>query len=124
MTYSYDQNNIFAKILRGEIPSKPILESEHSVAFMDIAPQKQTHILVIPRGPYRCFDHFTEEASAAEQVDFYQTVAKVAKAHGLSEAKGGEGFRIISNSGKNAHQEVPHYHMHILGGEPIGPLVQ
>ena len=123
MSYTYDDQNVFAKILRGEIPSKPIFESDHTIAFPDIAPQKTAHILVIPRGPYRCFDHFTQAASTEEQIDFYRSVAEVAKLVGVSEAHGGQGFRLVTNSGENGHQEVPHYHVHILGGEPVGPMV-
>jgi len=122
MPYDYDDQNVFAKILRGDIPSTPLFESAHTVAFPDIAPQKKAHFLVIPKGAYRCFDHFTRAASAEEQADFYAAIAAVAKQEGLSEADGGAGYRLITNSGENAHQEVPHYHVHILGGEPLGPL--
>lgn len=122
MPYDYDDQNIFAKILRGEIPSTPVYESAHSLAFPDISPQKSTHILVIPKGPYRCFDHFVQAASAEEQLDFFKAVAEVAKQQGVSEAHGGNGYRIISNSGPDSMQEVPHLHVHLLGGEPVGPL--
>lgn len=122
MPYDYDDQNIFAKILRGEIPSKPIFESTHTIAFPDISPQKATHVLVIPKGPYRCYDHFVQAASDAEQLDFFKSVATVAKELGLSEAHGGEGYRFITNSGANSLQEVPHFHVHLLGGEPVGPL--
>jgi len=120
--YDYDTQNIFAKILRGEIPSKPIFESEHTLAFPDITPQKKVHILVIPKEPYRCYDHFVQAASDVEQLDFFKTVAKVAKDVGVSEANGGQGYRVVTNSGANSHQEVPHFHVHILGGEACGPL--
>ncbi|WP_417243538.1 HIT domain-containing protein [Celeribacter sp.] len=122
MPYDYDDQNIFAKILRGEIPSAPVFESEHAIAFPDISPQKKCHILVIPKGPYRCFDHFVQAASDAEQLDFFRTVGAVAKQLGLSEAHGGNGYRLITNSGRDSLQDVPHFHVHLLGGEPVGPL--
>ena len=122
MPYAYDDQNIFAKILRGEIPAKPVFESDHTLAFPDISPQKKTHILVIPKGPYRCYDHFVQAASAEEQLDFFRSVATIAAEQGVSEAAGGAGFRLITNSGKDSHQEVPHFHVHLLGGEPCGPL--
>lgn len=122
MPYAYDDQNIFAKILRGEIPSTPVFESNYTFAFPDITPQKKTHILVIPKGPYRCFDHFVQAASSEEQLDFFQSVAKIAEQLGVSEAAGGQGYRLITNSGEHSHQEVPHFHIHLLGGEPVGPL--
>ncbi|MBW6418882.1 HIT domain-containing protein [Celeribacter sp. PS-C1] len=122
MPYAYDDQNIFAKILRGEIPSTPVFESEHTLAFPDITPQKKAHILVIPKGPYRCYDHFVQAASDAEQLDFFRSVAKVAEQIGVAESAGGQGFRLVTNSGEHSHQEVPHFHVHLLGGEPVGPL--
>ncbi|WP_417240657.1 HIT domain-containing protein [Celeribacter halophilus] len=122
MPYAYDDQNVFAKILRGEIPSTPVFESEHTLAFPDITPQKKVHILVIPKGPYRCYDHFVQSASDAEQLDFFRSVAKVAEQLGVAESAGGQGFRLITNSGADSHQEVPHFHVHLLGGEPCGPL--
>ena len=122
MPYAYDDQNVFAKILRGEIPSTPVFESEHTLAFPDITPQKKVHILVIPKGPYRCYDHFVQAASDAEQLDFFRSVAKVAEQMGVAESAGGQGFRLITNSGADSHQEVPHFHVHLLGGEPCGPL--
>lgn len=123
MPYSYDDQNIFAKILRGDIPSKPVYESEHTFAFPDISPRKKLHILVIPKGPYRCYDHFVQAASDAEQLDFFRSVAKIAKEAGVSEAEGGNGYRVLTNSGADAYQEVPHFHVHLLAGEPLGPIV-
>jgi Diadenosine tetraphosphate (Ap4A) hydrolase and other HIT family hydrolases len=123
MPYAYDDQNIFAKILRGEIPAKPVFESEHTLAFPDISPKKKAHVLVIPKGPYRCYDHFVQAASDAEQLDFFKSVAKVAELMGVAESAGGEGFRLITNSGAHSHQEVPHFHVHLLGREPCGPLV-
>ncbi|SLN52317.1 HIT-like protein [Aquimixticola soesokkakensis] len=123
MSYTYDEQNIFAKILRGEIPSKPVFDDRFAYAFPDITPQRPTHILVIPKGPYRCYDHFMTAASDAEIVGFFKAVAEVAKQQGLSEAHDGKGYRLITNSGAHSHQEVPHFHVHLLGGAPVGPLV-
>ena len=122
MAYAYDQSNIFAKILRGEIPSKFLYESEHSVAFADINPQAPTHVLVIPRGPYINFDHFAAEASDAESADFTRAVAAVSRQLGLT-PDAGDGYRLLANSGPHAHQEVPHLHVHILAGRPLGPML-
>ncbi len=122
MSYDYDAENIFAKILRGEIPNNTVLETEHALAFHDISPQRKTHVLVIPKGPYVSYDHFCKEASAEEMVGFNKAVAKVVDQLGLALDQG-EGFRVIGNTGQHGHQEVPHMHFHILGGEPVGPLV-
>lgn len=115
---SYDPENIFAKILRSEIPCNKHDECDHTLAFHDIAPQAEVHILVIPKGAYVDMTDFAAHASEAEQTAFLRAIARAAKLAGLTEG----GYRIISNIGENAHQEVPHLHMHILGGEPIGPL--
>ena len=123
MVYKYDDQNIFAKILRGEIPNKTILNTDYSLAFRDIAPQVPEHILIIPKGPYVCFDHFVLEASNKEIVDFNKLVAKVCTELQMSPGVGGNGYRLISNSGKFGVQEVPHYHLHILGGQQLGRMV-
>jgi len=120
--YTYDTNNIFAKILRGEIPSQFIYETEHSVAFRDINPQAPEHVLVIPRGPYVNYDHFADAASADEIVDFTRAVAAVSRQMGVS-PDAGQGYRLIANSGQHSHQEVPHLHVHILAGRPLGPML-
>lgn len=120
MAYTYDDQNIFAKILRGEIPNNTVLETEHTLAFRDIQPQAPAHVLVIPKGPYVCFDHFLLEASDAEIVDFNRTVGEVVKAEGLQEG----GYRIISNAGEAGVQEVPHLHVHVLGGRGLGRMLQ
>lgn len=120
MAYTYDDQNIFAKILRGEIPNNTVLETEHTLAFRDIQPQAPAHVLVIPKGPYVCFDHFLLEASDAEIVDFNRTVGEVVKAEGLQE----RGYRIISNAGEAGVQEVPHLHVHVLGGRGLGRMLQ
>ena len=114
----YDENNIFAKILRGEIPCQKVDECPHTLSFQDINPQAPIHILVIPKGAYKDMDDFSEQASAEEQAAFLAAIGRVARAAGLA----ADGYRVISNIGTNGHQDVPHLHMHILGGEAIGPL--
>ena len=120
MDYTYDDQNIFAKILRGEIPNDTVLETEHSLAFRDIHPQAPVHVLVIPKGPYVCFDHFAQAASDAEIVDFNRAVGKVCEMEGVEAG----GFRLISNAGEAGVQEVPHLHIHILAGRPLGRMLQ
>ena len=123
MAYAYDENNIFAKILRGEIPNKTVLETEHSLAFHDIRPQAPVHVLVIPKGPYVTYDHFALEAGADEIVDFNRTVGEVCKMMDVQPGMGGGGYRMISNAGEAGVQEVPHLHIHILGGRWMGRMV-
>ncbi|MEM6480679.1 MAG: HIT domain-containing protein [Pseudomonadota bacterium] len=123
MPYSYDDQNIFAKILRGEIPNDTVLETERSLAFRDIVAQAPVHVLVIPKGPYVCHDHFAAEASADEIVDFMRATAEVCRMSNVSPGDGHSGFRVIGNAGEAARQEVPHYHLHILGGRPLGGLL-
>lgn len=122
MAYTYDDSNIFARILRGEIPNKTVLETEHTLAFHDIAPSAPVHVLVIPKGPYVSFDHFASAASDAEIVDFHRAAASVCTKMGVSLDKGA-GFRAITNAGEHGVQEVPHYHLHILGGRPMGRMI-
>ena len=124
MAYAYDDQNIFAKILRGEIPNKTVAESDHSLAFHDINPLAPVHVLVIPKGPYVNYDHFASDASDAEIVDFNRMISRVARDTGAAEAAGGNGFRLISNAGPDGVQEVPHLHVHVLGGRVIGPMVK
>ena len=114
----YDNNNIFAKIIRGEIPCKKLDECSHTLTFHDINPQALIHLLVIPKGSYIDIDDFSITASVEEQAAFIVAIGRAAKLIGASE----KGYRIISNVGGFGHQEVPHLHAHILGGEPIGPL--
>ncbi|WP_273687618.1 HIT domain-containing protein [Ketogulonicigenium vulgare] len=118
MTTTYDPNNIFARILRGEIPNNTVLETDHALAFRDIHPQAPTHVLLIPKGPYVDFGHFVAEASAAEQAGFNAALDAVLKALDLP-----AGFRVIANAGPDSNQEVPHFHLHILGGRNLGPLL-
>lgn len=123
MPYAYDDDNIFAKILRGEIPNDTVLETEHTLVFRDIRPQAPVHMLVIPKGKYVAYDDFAANASDAELVDFHRTVATVCADAGVTPAVGGSGFRTIGNAGEDANQEVPHFHFHILAGRNMGPLL-
>jgi diadenosine tetraphosphate (Ap4A) HIT family hydrolase len=116
---AYDSNNIFAKILRGEIPCKKVYEDQHVLAFSDIRPQAPVHVLVIPKGAYVTFDDFQEKASDAEIAALGRAIGKVAKMTGVAET----GYRVISNAGANGRQEVPHLHLHVLGGRPMGRMV-
>ena len=116
---SYDDDNIFAKILRGEIPCKKVAEDEHTLAFEDINPLRAVHVLVIPKGPYVDWRDFAATASADERAAFTCMIAHVADLTGIAEG----GYRVASNIGRDGGQEVPHLHMHVLGGEPVGPLV-
>ena len=115
----YDDNNIFARILRGEIPCNKVYEDDHVLAFNDINPQAPVHILVIPKGRYISIDDFGANASAAEIKTFYSAVAKIAEQKNLKE----DGFRTIANTGVNGGQEVPHFHVHILAGRKLGPML-
>ena len=123
MAYDYDPQNIFARILRGEIPNKTVVETAHTLAFHDIGPQAPVHILVIPKGAYVNFDHFAAEASAEELVDFHRAAAQIVAQFGLAPGQGHTGYRTISNAGDHGHQEVPHYHLHILAGRALGPML-
>ena len=122
MAYDYDPQNIFARILRGEIPNKTVMETTHTLAFHDINPHGPVHVLVIPKGAYVNFDHFGAAASAEEIADFYRTAAEVCRSLGLAPGEGQAGYRAISNAGAHGHQEVPHYHLHIIAGRPLGPM--
>ncbi|MEK9661312.1 MAG: histidine triad nucleotide-binding protein [Alphaproteobacteria bacterium] len=117
---AYDNDNIFAKILRGEIPCDKVHESEHALAFRDINPQAPTHVLVIPKGPYVSCDDFSEKASDAAIADFVRAVGAVARQLGLA----APGYRILANHGDDAGQEVPHFHVHIFGGARLGRMIQ
>ncbi len=118
-TQPYNNQNIFAKILRGEIPSKRVYEDAFAIAFHDINPQAPTHILVIPRGPYVSWDDFSAKASDAEIAGFVRAVATVARAAGLV----APGYRLLANTGLDAHQEVPHLHVHLFAGRKLGPML-
>ena len=118
-TRPYDESNIFARILRGEIPSKRVYEDEHALAFHDIAPAAPVHILVIPKGPYVSWDDFSERASTEEIAGFVRAVGRIAREQGLVEP----GYRLLANVGMNSGQEVPHLHVHIFAGRPLGPML-
>lgn len=116
---AYDPDNIFAKILRGEIPCKKVYESDTALAFHDIHPQAPVHVLVVPKGPYVSVTDFSETASDAEIAGFVRAIGAVAKQLGVD----ADGYRILANTGVNAHQEVPHLHIHIFGGHKLGPML-
>lgn len=118
-TLPYDDQNIFARLLRGEIPSKRVYEDEHTIVFHDIAPWAPTHLLAIPRGRYVSWDDFSANASDAEIVSFTRAVGHAARTAGLVEP----GYRLIANTGTDSHQEVPHLHVHIIAGRPLGPML-
>ena len=120
---SYDDSNIFAKILRGEIPCNKIYEDDYVLAFHDINPQKKVHALVIPKGDYINLDDFSSKASDKEISGLIKGIAIVAKKLGISEVSKGEGYRSLVNVGENGGQEVPHLHFHIFGGEKVGKMV-
>ena len=120
---NYDKNNIFAKILRGEIPCKKIYEDEFVLAFYDVNPQKKIHALVIPKGEYVNLDDFSSKASEKEIVGLIKGLGTVAKKLGVSEVVKGGGYRSLVNVGGDGGQEVPHLHFHILGGEKVGRMV-
>lgn len=124
MPYDYDDQNIFAKILRGEIPNETVMETDHTLAFNDIGPQAPVHVLVVPKGSYVNHDHFHAKASDAEILDFARVTARIIADKGLSPGAGGSGYRVIGNAGSDGLQEVPHYHLHILGGRRLGAMIQ
>lgn len=118
-TPTYDTNNIFARILRGEIPCKKVHEDEWALAFHDINPQAPVHVLVIPKGPYVNFAHFAEVASGSEVAGYVRAIGVVADKLGVN----ADGFRLLANNGANAHQEVPHLHVHLFAGKALGPML-
>ena len=118
-TLPYDDQNIFAKILRGEIPNRTVYEDDFALAFHDINPQAPTHVLVIPKGAYVCWDDFSAKASDAEIAGFVRAVGKVARDLGLV----APGYRLLANTGTDSHQEVPHLHVHLFAGQPLDPML-
>jgi histidine triad (HIT) family protein len=116
---AYDDNNLFARILRGEIPATRIYEDEHVLAINDVNPQAPTHILVLPKGKYVSIDDFSTNATDAEIAALIRAAGKIARNAGVADT----GYRLLFNHGPHSHQEVPHLHIHILGGQPLGPLV-
>ena len=119
MAHNYDRNNVFARILRGEIPCNKVYEDEHVLAFHDIKPAAPVHVLVIPKGEYVSFDDFSAKASDAELAAFSRAVGAIARQQGVAAT----GYRILANHGVDAHQEVPHFHVHIFGGRKLGPMI-
>ena len=118
-TQPYDESNIFARILRGELPCRKVYEDEHVLAFDDINPLSPTHILVIPKGAYVSWDDFSEKASDEEIAVFVRAIGRIAREAGLV----GGGYRVLANVGVNSNQEVPHLHAHIFAGRPLGPML-
>jgi histidine triad (HIT) family protein len=117
---AYERNNVFARILRGEIPCRKAYEDEHVLAFHDINPQAPVHVLVIPKGEYVSFDDFSAKGSDAELGAFSRAVGRIARDLGLVES----GYRILANHGSAAHQEVPHFHLHLFAGRDLGPMLR
>ena len=117
-TKPYDDDNIFARILRGELPCAKVYEDEHVLAFNDINPLSPTHVLVIPKGKYVSWDDFSAKASDEEISALVRAVGKIAREAGLVE----DGYRLLANAGRNSGQEVPHLHLHIFAGRPLGPM--
>ncbi|WP_404382843.1 histidine triad nucleotide-binding protein [Caenispirillum salinarum] len=117
---AYDDNNVFAKILRGDIPCRKVYEDDHVLAFEDIEPKRPVHVLVIPKGKYEDATDFGENASDAEIAALHRAVARIARDSNID----GTGYRLIANTGANGGQEVPHLHFHMLGGAPAGPMIK
>ena len=117
---AYDNENVFAKILRGELPCDKVYENDHALAFKDIQPQAPVHILVIPKGPYVSMDDFSENASDAEISEFFRVVGQVARDACVIET----GYRMLTNHGDDGRQEVPHFHVHVFGGRDLGGMVR
>ncbi len=116
---AYDPNNVFAKILRGELPCQKVYEDEHVLAFRDIRPQAPVHILVIPKGAYVSLDDFSAQGKDAELAALLRAAGKIAREQGLADS----GYRILANTGRDGHQEVPHVHLHIFGGRDLGRML-
>ena len=117
---AYDRNNVFARILRGELPCTKVYEDEHVLAFRDIHPQAPSHVVLIPKGEYVSADDFSARATDPELAAFGRAISKIVATEGITES----GFRVIANSGAAAHQEVPHFHAHIVGGRDLGPMLR
>ena len=120
---AYDPNNVFARILRGDIPCKKVHEDEHVLAFHDIHPQAPIHILIIPKGAYVSFDDFSRQAKSEEIVAFIRAVGAIASQHGLTPGEDAGGYRILANAGRDGGQEVPHFHVHLFGGRQLGRMI-
>jgi diadenosine tetraphosphate (Ap4A) HIT family hydrolase len=118
-TAPYDDQNVFAKILRGELPCTKVYEDEWTLAFLDIAPLAPVHILVIPKGPYVSWDDFTAKATEEEITGYIRAIGRIARNENLVV----EGYRLLANTGRNSGPEIPHLHVHIFGGRPLGPML-
>lgn len=118
-TKPYDDSNVFARILRGELPARKVYEDEHALAFYDLDPKAPTHILVIPKGPYVSWDDFSAHAPDADIAGFVRAVGKVARDQGVV----APGYRLLANIGQHGGQEVPHLHVHLFAGQPLGPML-
>jgi len=116
---AYDRSNVFARILRGEIPCNKVYEDEHVLAFEDISARAPTHVLVIPKGEYVSLDDFSEQASATEMAALVRALGHVARERGVAAT----GYRILANIGRDGHQEVPHFHVHVVGGRDLGAML-
>jgi histidine triad (HIT) family protein len=116
---AYDRDNVFARILRGELPCAKVYEDEHVLAFRDIQPLAPTHIVLIPKGEYVSADDFSANATDAELAGFMRAIARIAKAEGVA----GDGYRVLANHGKAAHQAVPHFHLHLFAGRDLGAML-
>jgi len=123
MSHAYDDQNVFAKILRGEIPNRTVLETPHTLAFEDIRPQAPVHVVVIPKGAYVDYGHFAAAATEAEIADFTRALGEVVRRSGVAPESGGQGYRLLSNAGPDSNQEVPHMHVHVVGGRGLGALL-
>ncbi len=117
---AYDRSNVFARILRGELPCQPVFEDEHTLAFRDINPLAPVHVLVIPKGEYVSMDDFSANAPPAAVAAFFRAVGEIARQQGVA----GSGYRFLANTGADGHQEVPHFHVHVFGGAPLGPMLK
>ena len=117
---TYDRTNVFARLLRGELPCRKVYEDAHVLAFHDIHPQAPTHIVVIPKGDYVSVDDFAEKASDAELAAFMRAIGRIARQEGVSDG----GYRILANHGAAAHQDVMHFHLHLVGGRDLGPMLR
>lgn len=120
---AYDPNNIFARILRGEIPCRKVYEDDHVLAFHDIHPQAPVHVLVIPKGAYVSFDDFSAKASPEEIAALVRAAGRIARELGIAPGETGGGYRLLANTGANGGQEVPHFHLHLAGGRPLGRML-
>ena len=116
----YDRNNVFARILRGELPCTKVYEDEHVLAFRDIDPQAPVHIILIPKGEYISADDFAANAAEAEQAALMRAIGRIARQEGVAET----GYRILANHGAAARQDVPHFHLHLVGGRDLGPMLR